>query len=140
MGRVTGVTWGDLGSTTYHYDGIGRLDIHTLKDSTNTDFNETTLGYNPASQIVSRSVTDIAMQTLLPSSSPATYVPNELNQYTSVDNTNPLYYDDNGNLTAFDGWSYGYDAHNRLVSATQAGTSLDLDRKTKTSMPRKYQD
>jgi RHS repeat-associated protein len=128
MGRVTDVTWGDLSSTTFDYDGIGRLDIHTLKDSTNTDFNETTLGYNPASQIVSRTVTDSAMQTLLPISSPASYVANDLNQYTTVDNTDPLYYDDNGNLTAYDGWSYGYDAHNRLVSATQpAGTSLDLD-------------
>ncbi|MGB5487375.1 MAG: RHS repeat-associated core domain-containing protein [Lysobacterales bacterium] len=68
------------------------------------------------------------MQSLLPSNSPASYVPNELNQYTSVDNGKPLNYDPNGNLTAFDGWSYGYDAHNRLVSATQpAGTSLDLD-------------
>ena len=48
--------------------------------------------------------------------------------YTSVDNGNPLNYDDNGNLTALDGWSYGYDAHNRLVSASQpAGTSLGLD-------------
>ena len=101
----------------------GRLKTHTL-----TDFNVTSLGYNPASQIVSRSVTDNAMQTLLPGSSPASYVPNDLNQYTSVDNGNPLNYDDNGNLTAFDGWSYGYDAHNRLVSASQpAGTLLDLD-------------
>jgi len=123
MGRVTDVVLSDGGSTNYQYDGIGRLDTHTL-----TDFNVTTLDYNPASQIVLRSVTDSAMQTALLGSSPASYVPNALNQYSSVDSGNPLDYDDNGNLTAFDGWSYGYDAHNRLASAIQAGgPSLDLD-------------
>ncbi len=126
MGRVTDVFWGDGSSTTYDYDGIGRLDIHTLKDSTDTDFNATDLDYNPASQIVLRTVTDSTMQTLLPISSPEEYALNELNQYTSVDNTNPLHYDANGNLTAYDGWSYSYDAHNRLQSAAEFGTSLSL--------------
>jgi hypothetical protein len=36
--------------------------------------------------------------------------------------------DDDGSLTAYVGWSQGYDAHNRLVSATQTGRpALDLD-------------
>jgi len=121
MGRITDVFLGGGGSTTYQYDAIGRLDRHTL-----TDFNITTLDYNPASQIVKRSVTDSAMQTLLPSSSPVSYVPNDLNQYGSVDG-NSLSYDSNGNLTAYDSWSYGYDAHNRLGSASKTGTFLDLD-------------
>ena len=122
MGRVTDVFLGDGGSTTYQYDAIGRLDTHTL-----TDFNVTTLDYNPASQIVMRSVTDSTKQTAMPSSSPGSYAPNELNQYDSVDG-NSLSYDPNGNLTAYDGWSYVYDAQNRLFSATQpGGPSLDLD-------------
>ncbi|MDX2417295.1 MAG: hypothetical protein QNK19_07530 [Xanthomonadales bacterium] len=83
------------------------------------------MGSRPASQIVSRSVTGSAMQTLLPSSSAASYVPNALNQYDSVDGST-LGYDLNGTLTNYDGWSYGYDAHNRLISATVPGASLSL--------------
>ncbi len=54
------------------------------------------------------------------------YAPNELNQYTQVDG-NPVTHDANGNLTGHEGWVYTYDAHNRLDTAEQGATLLDLD-------------
>ena len=50
---------------------------------------------------------------------------NNLNQYSSAGG-NALSYNDNGNLTAYKGWSYGYDAHNRLTTASKTGTSVSL--------------
>ncbi|WP_149982727.1 RHS repeat domain-containing protein [Pseudoalteromonas rhizosphaerae] len=50
---------------------------------------------------------------------------NDLNQYTSVGGKS-LTYDNNGNLKSYDGWSYNYNAHNRLTSASKSGTSLAL--------------
>jgi len=124
MGRLTNALWGDGGSTSYAYDPIGRLKDHTLKRAGPVAFNLTTLAYNPASQIVGRSVTDSAYQAAMPTSSPAQYTPNALNQYTFADGS--LSYDLNGNLTAYDGWTYSYDAHNRMKSAAGPGTSLTL--------------
>lgn len=49
------------------------------------------------------------------------YTPNTLNQYTHVNSGLmgvPLPYDGNFNLSGFDGWTYVYDADNRLISAT----------------------
>jgi len=51
------------------------------------------------------------------------YVANLLNEYTAVDGSNPTY-DSAGNLKALHGWTYNYDAQNRLVSAVSAQTSL----------------
>ncbi len=33
---------------------------------------------------------------------------------------------DSGNLTAFDGWSYVYNIHNRLTTANKSGQSVEL--------------
>ena len=52
----------------------------------------------------------------------ASYAVNGLNQYTAVGGA-ALSYDANGNLTGGGGWSYGYDAVNRLVSAAGPGVS-----------------
>ncbi|MGB5486368.1 MAG: RHS repeat-associated core domain-containing protein [Lysobacterales bacterium] len=114
---------GDSGST--NYDSIGRLDIHTIKGLNSTDINVTDFDYNPASQIIKRSVTDSTKQTAMPIGNPASYTPNNLNQYGSVDGST-INYDPNGNLTGHDSWAYGYDAHNRLQSASRHGASLSL--------------
>lgn len=53
------------------------------------------------------------------------YTPNNLNQYTQINNQS-LSYDNNGNLTQFDGWTYSYNAHNRLTSAVKTGKNLQL--------------
>jgi len=54
--------------------------------------------------------------------STVSYTANTLNQYTAVGAVTPTY-DTNGNLTSDGIHTYGYDAENRLVSASGAGTS-----------------
>jgi RHS repeat-associated protein len=53
------------------------------------------------------------------------YTPNNLNQYTQIDNQ-ALSYDNNGNLTQYDGWTYAFNGHNRLTSALKTGQNLQL--------------
>jgi YD repeat-containing protein len=50
------------------------------------------------------------------------YTANALNQYTAVGAVTPSY-DGNGNLTGDGTFSYGYDAENRLTSASGAGNT-----------------
>ena len=51
-----------------------------------------------------------------------TYSPNNLNQYTSVGGTAPVY-DSNGNLASYASWTYIHDANNRLVSANDGNAA-----------------
>jgi RHS repeat-associated protein len=51
------------------------------------------------------------------------YIANELNQYTTVGAILPGY-DPNGNLTSFNGWTYAYDAQNRLTLATNGNNTV----------------
>jgi YD repeat-containing protein len=51
------------------------------------------------------------------------YIANNLNQYTAVGGDTPTY-DLNGNLKTQDGWTYGYDAQNRLSAAFSAQSSV----------------
>ncbi len=55
--------------------------------------------------------------------STVSYTSNALNQYTAVAAASPTY-DLNGNLTSDGGFTYGYDAENRLTSITQGGTTV----------------
>jgi RHS repeat-associated protein len=65
------------------------------------------------------------------------YTANVLNQYTAVGSVSPTY-DGNGNLTSDGTYTFGYDAENRLTSASGAGTTATYAfdaqgrRKTKT--------
>lgn len=59
----------------------------------------------------------------------STYTANNLNQYTAVADTGGTRtptYDGNGNFATQAGWSYAYDAQNRLVSAAGDTQRLDL--------------
>ena len=55
----------------------------------------------------------------------ASYAVNALNQYTQAGSAAPGY-DRNGNLTSMSGKSFGYDAQNRLITATTANGSATL--------------
>ncbi|GAA5143709.1 hypothetical protein [Thalassotalea piscium] len=87
--------------------------------------NNAHFSYNPANQIVERSVSNNNFQIAIPTLSTQTYAVNNLNQYTSVQGQT-VNHDSNGNLTNYNGWVYGYNAHNRLVSADKADTELVL--------------
>ena len=81
-----------------------------------------THSYNKVNQRTGQSVTDNAWIDY-PAATPGTvsYTANTLNQYTAVGAATPTY-DANGNLTSDGTHTYGYDAENRLVSASGAGT------------------
>jgi RHS repeat-associated protein len=51
------------------------------------------------------------------------YTPNALNQYSAVTGQSPAY-DNNFNLTNFDGYIYTFDADNRTLSATGGGHTV----------------
>jgi RHS repeat-associated protein len=114
--------------TQYGYDPISRLAAlsHNL-DGAGTA-NDVALGfaYNPASQIVQRTLTNNAYEYPVTSSTRA-YAVNGLNQYTQVGGTTHAW-DANGNLTGDGLTTFGYDTENRLVSASGAkNASLAYD-------------
>jgi RHS repeat-associated protein len=51
-----------------------------------------------------------------------TYATNNLNEYTTF-NGLPIAYDNDGNLTSYNGGTYAYDAQNRMISAVNTGTT-----------------
>ena len=116
QGRRTTLGRGGAGTTAYAYDAASRLAglVQDLADS--TDDLEIGLAYNPASQIVSRTITNAGYVWWPAASTSDGYAINGLNQYTSIGGK-ALGYDANGNLTADGARSYGYDIENRLVSA-----------------------
>jgi RHS Repeat len=54
------------------------------------------------------------------------YNDNELNQYASITGVAAPTYDGNGNLKTYNGWSYTYDAMNRLTAAVKGATSASF--------------
>ncbi|MFZ4747834.1 MAG: RHS repeat-associated core domain-containing protein [Sphingomonas sp.] len=105
--------------TVYGYDGVNRL------VSLSTDLNGTSgdlvqgFGYNPASQIVSRTRNNDAYIYGGDVSLTRQYAVNGLNQYKSAGPAS-FTYDANGNLTGDGSSTFVYDAENRLVSASGA--------------------
>jgi RHS repeat-associated protein len=53
------------------------------------------------------------------------YSANHLNEYTEVDGS-PITSDAKGNLESYNGWTYTYDAQNRLQYAVNGGTTLQF--------------
>jgi RHS repeat-associated protein len=83
-----------------------------------------TYGYNLANQRIGQTATDNSWWSYpTATASTVSYTANSLDQYSAVGAVTPTY-DNNGNLT-FDGtFTYGYDTENRLISASQSGTSV----------------
>jgi RHS repeat-associated protein len=78
-------------------------------------------GYDATNRQVTQSTTDNSWWNYPSTATNVSYSVNNLNQYTAVGAVTPSY-DGNGNLTGDGTFTYGYDAENRLISAT--GTSL----------------
>lgn len=119
--------WGQWGNnSTYAYDNITRLSAIT-DNLTSSAYNVTTsIGYNPASQMVSRSRTNNAYAFTGYGPRNQSYARNGLNQYTGV-GPNAYTYDANGNLTSDGGpATYTYDAENRLI-LTSTGVQIAYD-------------
>jgi RHS repeat-associated protein len=110
--------------TTYGYDGASRLQTqtHDLNVSVTGTDQVLTFGYNPASQIVSRTRTNASWEYTEATPGTKSYATNGLNQYLSA-GPNSYQYDANGNLKSDGTRTYVYDAENRLVSVTGDITS-----------------
>src|SRR6185437_5210791 len=76
--------------------------------------------YNKANQRVGQSISDNSWVNYpTATASTVSYTANALNQYTAVGAVSPAY-DGNGNLTSDGTYTLGYDAENRLTSASGA--------------------
>jgi len=112
--------------TAWGYDGIGRLTSLAHDFAGATHDVTTTFGYNPASQVTNRSVSNDAYRFTDHVNVTRSYAVNGLNQYTSAGPAS-FAYDPNGNLTSDgQGGAYVYDVENRLVAGPN-GASLVWD-------------
>lgn len=79
--------------------------------------------YNKANQRIGQTATDNTwLNYPAATASTTSYTANALNQYTAVGAVTPSY-DGNGSLTSDGTYTLGYDAENRLISASGAGTT-----------------
>ncbi len=108
--------------TSEQYDAISRLSTLTQQLAGTAADQTQTFGYNPASQVISRTDTNDAYANATPDGVTRSYNVNGLNQYTSISG-GAHSYDLNGNLTSDGATSFVYDAENRLVSASGAKTA-----------------
>lgn len=123
LGRRTGVTRGNGVPTTYGYDDVSRLTsiVHNL---TGTAQDVTfTMGYNPAGQVTSRTISN-NLYAYEPANGSTAYSINGRNEITAAGGVT-LTYDANRNLT-YDGVrTYAYDAANRLITAGNTAMTYD---------------
>ncbi|QDH74224.1 RHS repeat-associated core domain-containing protein [Brevundimonas sp. M20] len=115
-------------STTRSYDAWGRLS-GLSHDATGTT-NDVALGfsYNPAGQIIGRTVSNEAYVYSASPTGSTTYAVDGLNQLDSI-NSVAVTHDSRGNVTGALGNAYGYDDLNRLTSANAGAgaTSFTFD-------------
>jgi RHS repeat-associated protein len=121
---LSGETRGGV-TSSYGYDSAERPQSWTDTFANSGPNVNTSLYYNPANQIVTRTRDNDAYGYAAYANSTSAYSPNGLNQYTSVAGLN-FGYDPNGNLTSDGSSTYGYDVENRLVSVN-SDVSLTYD-------------
>lgn len=97
----------------YEYDTVDQLARvkYNFQPAAGTQDRDVSYAYDPVGNRTS--VTDNGGGT--------PYTTNNINQYVAVDGDSPTY-DIDGNLHTRDGWTYTYDAQNRLISAQSAQT------------------
>lgn len=125
LGRRAGITRGNGVTSAYGYDGASRLT--SLSHDVAGTAADVTFGYayNPASQIVSKTVSNNAY-VYSPAAGSTAYVNNNLNRVTSVGGAS-ISYDANGNITNDATRAFTYDAANRLTGANGGTSSLNYD-------------
>ena len=108
-------------ASAYGYDPIGRLASIAHDLASTGDVTLTFTAYNPASQLLTRTVSNDAYAATAPPNASTAYVPNGLNQYASVGGAT-FAHDANGNLTSDGATTYAYDVETRLTGASGAKT------------------
>jgi RHS repeat-associated protein len=101
------------------YDGISRLATRTQHFYGSVGDVQDSLGYNPASQIITQARSNNAFEWSGGGAVSRPYAVNGLNQYTSAGAAH-FSYDANGDLVSDGSSTFVYDAENRLVSASGA--------------------
>ncbi len=112
---ISGVTKTD----TYGYDAIDEVTQVKYNFNAGNNTQDRLVGYNydaTGNRSGASGVTDSV-------SGNSGYTANNLNQYTAAGTLTPAY-DQNGNMTSQDGWSYTYDAQSRLTTAFTSGTTI----------------
>lgn len=124
LGQTTGVTRGNGANSAWSYDTAGRMTglSHDLAGSTG----DVTFGYawNPAGQIVSRTVSNPAY-VYAPTTGSTAYDNNGLNQVEEINGAS-VTYDADKNVATVLGNSYGYDAAGWLTSANAGSGTASL--------------
>lgn len=125
-GRRQALTRGaNVTSTNYGYDPILRL-ASLGQDLAGTSYDETrSFTYNPASQVVTRTLNNAMYSFSEVPGVLTTYTVNGLNQYTQLASGSTVAptYDANGNMTSDGSTTYGYDILNRMTGAAGAKTA-----------------
>jgi RHS repeat-associated protein len=113
---------------SYAYDALNRPTTITWNPAATPTTPSTTSvafvhAYSAANQCSGQTATDNSWW-FYPGTTASTvsYTANALNQYTAVGSVMPSY-DGNGNLTSDGTFTYGYDAENRLTSASATGVA-----------------
>jgi len=119
QGRANGAT------TSWSYDAAGRLAALTNDLAGTANDVTLNLAYNPAGQIVTRTLSNPAYA-YQPGVGNTAYANNGKNQVTSVNGAG-VGYDGRQNITSVPGLgSYGYNGSNELTSATVGGATTGL--------------
>jgi RHS repeat-associated protein len=124
LGRLSDA-WLGGAATSDEYDAISRLSTLTNNLAGTAADQTLTFGYNPASQIVTRTESNDAYANATPDAT-RIYNANGLNQYTTVAGAAHTY-DSNGNLTSDGATTFVYDSENRLVSSNAGQNTLTYD-------------
>jgi RHS repeat-associated protein len=135
LGRRTNLAWGPNGSgvgvasATYGYDPVTGKLTSLSEDLAQTAFDTSmSYTYNPAGQIVTRTQSNDAAYTWVPpapnSNTPFAY--DGRNQETQIAGVAATH-DNRGNLvTGLGSFTYGYDAENRMITASSSAGSVSL--------------
>ncbi|SCX87305.1 RHS repeat-associated core domain-containing protein [Nitrosospira sp. Nl5] len=125
LSRRTTVTLGNATTTTYDYTAQSALLTLTPDLAGTAQDNTWTYGRNQAQEITSHAWSNDAYQWTGYINGAKAYTANGLNQYTAAAGA-ALGYDGNGNLSSYSTWTYGYDADNRLRTASRPGLAATL--------------
>jgi RHS repeat-associated protein len=123
LSRLTSATYVDTTSMTRTYEPDDDLQslTHTYNGGS-LAFNYTSNGVHQLLTAVTASSSHLMAQP----APPASYTPNNMNQYTNVAGA-AITYDYNGNLLSDGSWTYQYDEENRLRQAVGLGITADYN-------------
>jgi RHS repeat-associated protein len=124
LSRTTGITRGaSVANTSYSYYPTGDVYQMTHDVAGTADDVTFTYGYNKAQDVTGIFSTNATYVWNPGATGSTAYVPNGLNQYTTVGGAARTY-NANGSLTGNNGWTYTYDGLNRLTTAVNGTNSL----------------